>query len=771
MSSTIQDLVDITRIQKAEFSSAQKLILKLYAENAPERCSAAKALGAMTLCSKGHSIRTFAIRSLTKLLEGEKDSQVKIEAAKSLEILQAKKTPQREKSKFENSNGKEPNLQGAHTDQAEVDNRTFATTTNDSEGSICKVRECENVGDKTCLSQSDLNVPGHPTSVSEEPLRMSKIKKTPFCFGANQDQVVKKLKTADQASTIDLAPRSVRHPLKRSWGNLKINSIPNRFSDASNLNAVQASSKVNTEKTSLPSPKTKVQQDQCTSTTSFSYKGMHSGESKVSAPLGRIASSGRPTCAPKATAHSKLGFLREKRTEKKPKMDADLVDWDAQGLRTLSEEQKKVVRCAVEGESFFFTGAAGTGKSRALKEIVRVLNEKYQDNEVQVTAPTGIAAVALGGCTTHSFAGIGLGQDKAEVLIRRILSNVRTKSRWLDVRVLIIDEISMMSGELFDKLEHIARIVRNSSQPFGGIQVVLCGDFFQLPPISSNFQDQSPKKVSFCFQSEAWSRVIHHTICLTTVFRQFGDAEFIALLNEVRIGKVSDNSYAKLRACQNTTWNDSIEPTRLYPLKFQVEKENTLHLDKLSGKPVTFKSKDTTKYAQSNYLKALNDSCAAPAELVLKIGAQVILLKNLVEGELVNGSRGVVLGFRPQTEGADKKLLSTFYPIVEFENHKTKLIVPDRFSIKVGNEEVATREQVPLTLAWALSIHKAQGMTLSRVEISLKSIFEYGQAYVALSRVTCMAGLKILDSFSRDVFRSHPAAIEFYNSLQPPTSD
>jgi ATP-dependent DNA helicase PIF1 len=184
----------------------------------------------------------------------------------------------------------------------------------------------------------------------------------------------------------------------------------------------------------------------------------------------------------------------------------------------LSEEQRKVLNLVVkDNKSVFFTGSAGTGKSVLMREIINSLREKYnrEPDRVAVTASTGLAACNVGGVTLHSFAGIGLGKESVEVLVKRIKRNQKAKARWLRTKVLVIDEISMVDGELFDKLESIARILRTNGRPFGGIQLVVTGDFFQLPPVPEN-----GKEAKFAFDAATWSTSIGHTIGLTQVFRQ-----------------------------------------------------------------------------------------------------------------------------------------------------------------------------------------------------------------------------------------------------------
>uniref|UniRef100_A0A6B2L2G7 ATP-dependent DNA helicase n=1 Tax=Arcella intermedia TaxID=1963864 RepID=A0A6B2L2G7_9EUKA len=399
-------------------------------------------------------------------------------------------------------------------------------------------------------------------------------------------------------------------------------------------------------------------------------------------------------------------------------------------LDFLSPEQKKLVEFAIQGKSFFFTGAAGTGKSFVLKTIVKALRDKHGEGNVFVCASTGIAACNIGGCTVHSFAGIGLGGESKEKMLQKVLSNSNAVKRWRSAVTLIIDEVSMIEPDFFDLLEHIGQKVRNSKRtkalsdlPFGGIQVILCGDFFQLPPV---------KSVKYLFQAKCWKKVINFSTELRTVFRQ-KDAEFVKLLNEVRRGILSKEGLEMLKSCQGRKFNteDGIEPTVLYPTKHNVDQENSQQLEKLEGVTMLFKARDTSPY-QNNFTDQLKKNCSAKDDLKLKIGAQVILLKNISqEKELVNGARGTIINFvNDEKTGLD-------VPLVKFING-TYLIRPEKWAITVGKVEVAAREQIPLDLAWAMSIHKSQGMTIDRLKVSIDKVFASGQAYVALSRATSL---------------------------------
>eukprot|EP01080_Neovahlkampfia_damariscottae_P005800 gene5800-9623_t len=411
-----------------------------------------------------------------------------------------------------------------------------------------------------------------------------------------------------------------------------------------------------------------------------------------------------------------------------------------------SKDQQEVLKAAIGGQNIFFTGSAGTGKSHVLREIVKQLKREYSSDSIAIVAPTGIAALNIGGTTLHSFAGIGLGNLEKEKLLKSVQQKKFNVKRWNNTEILIIDEISMLSGELFDKVEYIARRIRNSSSPFGGIQVILVGDFFQLPPVNQNGTE-----LDFCFESKSWKSVVQSSFELKTPFRQ-NDKGFIQILNEIRVGKVSEKCEDLLKKCQNRKFNDKIEPTILYPHKVNVNELNKKKLSGLPGEVMKFEADDIGKFPQ--LIEQLDKSCAAPKILELKVNSQVILLKNLDE-RLVNGSRGVIVAFSKDN-----------CPIVKFHSNYQREIEKADFEMRAGNDVLAKRTQFPLALAWAISIHKSQGMTIDILQTKLDSVFEYGQGYVALSRCKSLEGLSILGSFDKSKIRAHPKVIDFYSNLQ-----
>ncbi|MCO5551238.1 hypothetical protein L7F22_004737 [Adiantum nelumboides] len=435
----------------------------------------------------------------------------------------------------------------------------------------------------------------------------------------------------------------------------------------------------------------------------------------------------------------------------------------------MSTQQRKVLLAIASGKSIFITGSAGTGKSYLLYEAVSMLKNMHGSLSVFVTASTGLAGCAIGGTTLHSFAGIGLGVGEKRELANKVSSKRDARKRWLDCKALIIDEISMIDGELFDKLEYIARAVRGpafKNKVFGGIQLVVTGDFFQLPPV----HPENPEKY-FAFQAECWNNCFDFQVELTQVFRQ-SDSEFVEMLNELRRGQCSSSTHFKLSSCDRPVQanNTGILMTKLYPRKMDVGRENEYKLRSLKLETFAFLAKDDSK---SEFAMRQLENVRAEKELYLSVGAQVMLVKKVDSSSgLVNGARGVVVRFASVDEldeGKDiaKKLSpSGLWPVVLFAcDGVERLLKPESWIVMDGNTEVAKRTQIPLILAWALSVHKCQGMTLDRVEIDLSKSFEYGMVYVALSRVKCLDGLRLI-GFDPSLMKVHSKVVQFYEELK-----
>ncbi|XP_042660060.1 ATP-dependent DNA helicase PIF1 isoform X2 [Tyto alba] len=304
----------------------------------------------------------------------------------------------------------------------------------------------------------------------------------------------------------------------------------------------------------------------------------------------------------------------------------------------LSAEQEAVLGAVRSGKSVFFTGCAGTGKSFLLKKIVGSLPPK----STYATASTGVAACHIGGTTLHSFAGIGSGKAPLEQCIQ-LAERPGVRQHWLACQHLIIDEISMVDGKFFDRLEAVARAIRKRDEPFGGIQLIICGDFLQLPPVC-----KANEETKFCFQAKSWRKCIHINMELTEVRRQT-DKTFISLLSAVRLGRCTEEVTRQLmQTAANRSERDGILATRLCTHKDDVELTNERCLQQLSGEVHTFEALDSDPML----VKLIDAQCPVGGRVELKLGAQVMLAKNLdVSQGLVNGARGVVVGFESEQKG------------------------------------------------------------------------------------------------------------------------
>ncbi|KAK1339131.1 hypothetical protein QTO34_019805 [Cnephaeus nilssonii] len=376
-----------------------------------------------------------------------------------------------------------------------------------------------------------------------------------------------------------------------------------------------------------------------------------------------------------------------------------------------------------------------------------------------------------------SLIGIGSGQAPLAQCVA-LAQRPGVRQGWLNCQRLVIDEISMVEAELFDKLEAVARTVRQQNKPFGGIQLIICGDFLQLPPVTKGFQSPSSasRYHSPSYPAKSWRRCVPVTLELTKVWRQ-ADQTFVSLLQAVRLGRCSNEVTRQLQAtAAHKVGRDGIVATRLCTHQDDVALTNERRLRDLPGEVHSFEAMDSdpeqarTLDAQCPVSKLLQLKAGGPAvapgpEAGHRDGAalhaffplQVMLVKNLAVSQgLVNGARGVVVGFETEGRGL---------PQVRFLCGVTEVIRAERWTVQTTGGRLLSRQQLPLQLAWAMSIHKSQGMTLDCVEISLGRVFASGQAYVALSRARSLQGLRVLD-FDPMVVRCDPRVLRFYASLR-----
>ena len=428
------------------------------------------------------------------------------------------------------------------------------------------------------------------------------------------------------------------------------------------------------------------------------------------------------------------------------------VEKDDSRMKLTTAQQLVLSTILNSRKSVFFTGPAGTGKSTLLSLIPR-------NSFTFFTSLTAISALPLNGMTLHQFAGVGLARESSVQLAVQVMLSDRHVQIWNSCQILIIDEISMCSAELFDKIEYVARVVRKNTAPFGGIQLVCCGDFFQLPPVikGKTIIEKNGKATSktFCFESERWKECIQIEVELDKIWRQdSADVEWLKILEEVRFGTVSSQSEDKLLECSTRSFDndaDGIEPVRLYSKKRDVEQYNLDRLNQIKLKGKMFLSIDK---GEPPFLGFIQKNCVALAQLKLKPTAKVMLIRNLdVSRGLVNGLTGVVLSF-------DKT--RNFLPRVKWDNGREMTVEPIKWDLEIGGYIRASRKQLPLRLSWAVTIHKCQGSSLNKAEVSFRGIFEYGQAYVALSRVRSLKGLRLV-GYERGAVRTHPKVLKWWS--------
>lgn len=368
----------------------------------------------------------------------------------------------------------------------------------------------------------------------------------------------------------------------------------------------------------------------------------------------------------------------------------------------------------LSGESVLLTGPAGAGKTYVLNQFIKLA--KHDGKHVSVTATTGLAATHLGGTTIHAWAGIGVNDFVPNGFAEHIAKGRREIIEKTDV--LVIDEISMLHDYRLDMVDEVCRLVRKEPDlPFGGIQVIMSGDFFQLPPINRG----DSRAGSFVVNSNVWQE-LDPVICYLEEQHRQDDEQLLEILNAIRAGDVR-RRHAEVLLSRTEVYPDDLEQlTELHTVNIDVDTMNDAKLRQLEGDEVSY---EQTTSGSENYVETLQRSVLAPKVLKLKLGALVMAVKNSTERKYVNGSVGTVVAFEPATD----------YPIVAFQSGKEVLMTPDTWELRDGDKKRASITQIPLRLAWAITVHKSQGMTLDAARIDLRKAFVEGMGYVALSRV------------------------------------
>ncbi|MBY0538074.1 AAA family ATPase [Patescibacteria group bacterium] len=374
------------------------------------------------------------------------------------------------------------------------------------------------------------------------------------------------------------------------------------------------------------------------------------------------------------------------------------------------------------GANVFLTGEPGSGKTYVINQYIAWL--EAAGLHVAVTASTGIAATHIGGMTIHAWSGVGARDTINQYDLDQIMTREKVVKRIKKAQVLIIDEISMIDGTMLDMVDVIARTARGRGDAFGGLQVIFVGDFFQLPPVT-----KMGNMMRYGFESRAWENARPLVCYLSDQFRQ-EDEQLLSLLNSIRRNEIEDDHYTLLNEQTDIAY-ENIEPTRLYTHNADVDLVNNTKLAALTGKPKTFKMAGR---GSKPLLEGLIKNCLSPDTLILKEDAMVMCTKNNFEAGYVNGTLAKVVDFERETG----------LPIIETTEGKRIVMTTTTWDMIEDGKTLAQIEQVPLRLAWAITVHKSQGMSLDAVEVDLSKAFVFGQGYVALSRVRTLAGLKVL---------------------------
>lgn len=430
--------------------------------------------------------------------------------------------------------------------------------------------------------------------------------------------------------------------------------------------------------------------------------------------------------------------------------------------------QSEALAILEAGSNVFLTGAPGAGKTYVLNEFITAARKAGAS--VAVTASTGIAATHVNGQTIHSWSGVGVATSLTANLLKTIKTRRRRKIESVDV--LVIDEVSMMHAWLFDMVDQVCRAVRRDPRPFGGIQVVLSGDLYQLPPVSVSGRNNdliapTPEFVAsreryakaglnpegFVTESLVW-RELDPVVCYLTEQHRQDAGRLLTVLTDIRDGRVDQADRDALVTRLGVAPAPDEVAVHLFPVNRQADGLNDMRLARIAADEHVFHAEQS---GPANLVERLKKNMLAPERLVLKAGAAVMALRNDADRQFVNGSLGTVRGFASEAKGG--------WPIVEFENGNVVTMKPAAWEMMDGETVLASVNQVPLRCAWAITIHKSQGMTLERAVMDLRRTFAPGMGYVALSRVERLDGL-FLEGVNERMFLVSPDAVRLDGTLR-----
>ncbi len=404
--------------------------------------------------------------------------------------------------------------------------------------------------------------------------------------------------------------------------------------------------------------------------------------------------------------------------------------------------QQQALAILKTGANVFLTGEPGAGKTHVINEYVAYL--RAHEIEPAICASTGIAATHIGGMTIHSWCGIGIKNKLDKYDLNQIASSERIRKRVGQAKVLIIDEISMLSAKTLNMVEVVCRMIKNDTRPFGGLQIILVGDFFQLPPITKNDEQNNLIKAyspRFAYDSPAWAAANLTACYIKEQYRQ-DDKNFLGVLNAIRCNKFGDNHLCHIEARKIKITEAPEAAPKLFSHNVDVDLMNEEMLTKLPGQPEVFLMSEK---GPKPLVDSLKKGCLSPEKLYLKVDASVMFTKNNLKEGFVNGTLGVVEKF-DETSG---------WPIIRARSGQRIEAEPMEWTVEENGETLAKIIQLPLRLAWAITVHKSQGMSLDEAVVDLSDVFEYGQGYVALSRVRRFSGLHLL-GWNEKTFSVHP---------------